>query len=212
MRRSAVQGSHRLDTTSYLPFLEGVLTPGRLDHSLGVMREMEDLMQVYALDRDRAPVTGLLHDAAKDLRPEQLVGLVEEAAIKILHPCEWHPLYLHGPVSAYLVCRELEITDPVILETISMHTYYGGGTDFTMPMLWCLRFADLLEPTREWPGIEKLREMVYAGEMEKGALLQTGWLIELFEENDTPVHPNMIRVHQELLSKLNADENFFRRW
>ena len=38
-----------------------------------------------------------------------------------------------------------------------------------------------------------------------------GQKIELFEENGTPVHPNMSRVHQELMSKLNVDESFFQR-
>ena len=157
-------------------------------------------------------MTGLLHDVAKDFQPEQLVDLVKEAGIKIHHPCDWNPLYLHGPASAYLVRRELGVADPVILDAISMHTYYGGGTDFSVPMLWCLRFADLVEPTREWQGVEKLREMAYAGEMERGALLQTGWLIEWLEQNGTPVHPNMHRVHQELLSRLGVDDGFFRRW
>lgn len=51
----------------YLPFLKGLLTPPRLQHSLGVMRVMAELAPIYSLDRAQAMTVGLLHDAARDL-------------------------------------------------------------------------------------------------------------------------------------------------
>lgn len=184
----------------YLSFLKHRLTPQRLQHSLNVMQVLDDLSKVYSLDRERARDVGILHDAAKELPLEQQMELVEEAKIRLYHPCDQDPLYLHGPVGAYLVSRELGITDRLILDTISVHTYYGDGVGLS-PLCWCLRFADLVEPMRkwrDWPVIRKLRELAYSGRMEEGALLQTSWLVEWFEENGTPVHPNMRRICQEL--------------
>jgi len=57
--------------------------------------------------------------------------------------------------------------------------------------------------------VSKLREIVYAGRLDEGALLQTGWLIEWFEEDGKPVHPNMERVYQELSAKLEVPSDFF---
>jgi HD superfamily phosphohydrolase YqeK len=110
---------------------------------------MGELAGVYGLDRGQAELTGLLHDAAKDMEPERQLSLAEEAGVDIRHPCERDPFYLHGPIGAYVVSKHLRIDDPAVIRAIAMHTWCGEraeGLDF--PLLWCLRFADLLEPTR----------------------------------------------------------------
>jgi predicted HD superfamily hydrolase involved in NAD metabolism len=190
----------------YISFLKKVLTPSRLQHSLGVMQVMGELTDVYALDREKAITAGLLHDAGKDLPPAQQQQIIQEAGIEIDFPCDHnYLLYLHGPAGAYFVQKELGITDPLIIDAISMHTFYGNGENYDTPFLWCLRFADILEPNRNWSSVRwfrdgqsRLRQVVYAGKLEEGAFLQTGWLIKMFEENSFPVHPNIRRVFREL--------------
>jgi HD superfamily phosphohydrolase YqeK len=162
-------------------------------------------------------LVGLLHDAAKDLAPAQQTTLVRESGIELRHACEsnWG-LYLHGPAGAYLIRKQLGISEPLILDAIAMHTYCGGGKHFDAPINWCLRLSDILEPNRDWSdvrllrrGVRKLREVVYAGRLDEGALLQTGWLIEWYEEEGKPVHPNMERVYHELSAKLEVPSDFF---
>lgn len=205
-----------MNTKYHLSFLQATLTPKRFEHSLGVMQVMGELAKVYEIDREKSLTTGLLHDAAKDLTPAQQAEVMSQANIEILYECELdYSLYLHGPVGAHFVQRELGITDPAILSAIRMHTYYGSGTAFNEPMCWCLRFADILEPTRDWGhvrwlrnGIPRLKETVYAGRMEEGALLQTGWLMKWFSEEGLPIHPNMKRVYEELSAALEVDDSF----
>jgi predicted HD superfamily hydrolase involved in NAD metabolism len=190
-------------TERYLPFLKRLLTPQRLQHSLGVMAVMGELAEIYSLDCTRAVTTGLLHDAAKDLEPERQLALAEEGGIELCYPCERDPLYLHGPVGAYLVSKELGITDPLILDAIATHTYYRNGADFHAPFFWCLRFADVLEPGRKWgwARLGEFRNAVYAGRMQEAALLHGQWLIGWFPEIGVPVHPNMVKSIQELSAK-----------
>lgn len=205
-----------MSTRRYLAYLKERLTPGRFDHSLGVSQLMGDLALVYGLDREQSLTTGLLHDAAKDLTPTQQAEVVSEAEIEIRYECELdYSLYLHGPAGAYVVQHELGITDKVVLDAIEMHTYYGNKVTFDDPICWCLRFADILEPNRTWSnvrwlrdGVPLLREVVYAGRMAEGALLQTGWLVKWFSEAGMPVHPNMMRVYQDLLALLKLDDSF----
>ena len=201
------KGSCHLNTERYLAFLESVLTPERLRHSLGVKCVMKELAGVYSLDREQAQLTGLLHDAAKDMESEHQLALAEEGGVDIGHPCERDPFYLHGPVGAYVVSRQLGIGDPTVLSAIALHTWCGeggGGLDF--PLLWCLRFADLLEPTRgDWRWKRELRDLAYAGWLEEAALFETRLLIGWFEENGTPVHPNMVQVCEHLSAKLGVD-------
>jgi len=196
----------------YLPFLRSLLTPSRLQHSLGVMQVMAELTPIYSLDRAQAMTAGLLHDSARDLSSEYQLALVEEAGIELLDPCEQHPVYLHALVGAYLVAKELGITDRLILDAIAAHSYAGNGHNIDAPLSRCLRFADILAPIQEWKGMKKLRSVVYARRTDKAALLQCGWLIEYFQEQRVPVHPNLARQYQALVSKLAITESFFDRW
>lgn len=193
---------------AYLHFLERVLTPGRLRHSLGVMQMMDELTAIYPLNREKALTAGLLHDAAKELAPEARKQIIQEAGIQI--QTDWerdYVNYMHGPVSAYFIQRELGICDPLVLDAITMHTFCGEGENMEAPLVWCLRFADILEPNRKWNEMAhlirdrepQLRRLVYAGHMTEAALLQTDMLIRFYEETGHPVHPNMRRIYHEKL-------------
>lgn len=197
---------------SYLSFLKSLLTPSRLQHSLGVMRVMAELTPIYSLDHVQAMTAGLLHDAARDLNSEHQLALAEEAGIELRDPCEQHPVYLHALVGAYLVAKELGITDRLILDAIAAHSYAGNGHNFDASLSRCLRFADILAPSQKWQGMKKLKGVVYARRTEEAALLQCGWLIEYFQEQRVPVHPNLARQYQVLVSKVAVTESFFERW
>ena len=176
------------------------------------MKVMADLSEVYRLDSAKAMMAGLLHDAARDFTSLQLLTTAGEAKIKFSHPCEQHPVYLHAPVSAYLVSKELGVTDQLVLDAISTHSYVNTRDNFDVLFCWCLRAADILAPVQEWKGMRKLKSIVYAGRMEEAALLQSGWLIEYFEEQSIPVHPNLVKKFQALSAKLSVTNSFFARW
>ncbi len=195
----------------YLPFLKSLLTPSRLHHSLGVMQVMAELTPIYALDRAQAMTAGLLHDAARDLSSERQLALAAEAGIELRDPCEQHPVYLHALVGAHLVAEKLAITDRLILDAIAAHSYAGNGHNFDAPLSRCLRFADLLAPSQEWHGMNKLKRVVYARRADEAALLQCRWLIEYLKEQRVPVHPNLARQYHALVSKLAVSESFFDR-
>jgi len=201
-----------MDAEQYLPLLKRVLTPERLRHSIGVMRVMEELAGIYPLDRTRARITGLLHDAAKDLDRRKQLTLVREAGIQLQDPCDRLPVYLHAPASACLVSKEWGISDRLLLDAISMHTYCGDGPDFDAPLSRCLRAADILAPTHQWNGMQRLRSEVYSGHLEEAGLLQLRWLIEYLEELGLPVHPDLRARCLDAVEELSPPDDFFTRW
>lgn len=191
----------------YVPFLEGVLTLSRLKHSIGVMQVMRELSKIYGLDEERALITGLLHDTAKDLSIEQVAEIVTEAHITFHEPCEKdYTLYLHGPVGALFVKKELGVTDPEVLDAIYRHTWVGKIEAFEPALVWCLRFSDILEPNRKWDGnaqkiregAPRLRETAFAGKLKEAALIHTEMVIGFFKDIDAPVHSNYYRVYKAL--------------
>ena len=204
----------------YILFLEEVLTPRRLEHSIQVMEVMVELTPIYDLDPGRAMAAGLLHDAAKDLTPKKQSQLIRESGIHFYHECDHnYLLYLHGPVGAAFIERDLGIEDPLLLAAIESHTSYGITPYFDHPLCWCLRFADVIEPTRNWRdeptiqgNIHRLRKLVFEGRMSAGIVFQTGMLMRWFKEKGFPIHPNMIQANARFTEKLQAEERSFAKF
>lgn len=196
----------------HLPFLANALTAPRLQHSLGVMQVMDELAEIYDLDRTQALLAGLLHDAAKDLSVERQLALAEEAGIAFEYECERHPVYLHAPVGAYVVSQELGITDDLVLDAIATHSDSGDKVDADRRFQWCLQAADILAPISAWHGMQKFKSVVYAGQLPEAALLRCGWLLEYFETAGVPIHPNLEKKYQTLSGQLQVTSSFFERW
>ena len=177
---------------------------------MGVMQTMAEMADIYSLDRQKAETIGLLHDAAKDLSKEVIDRIIKEGKIRIQHNCEMdYDNYLHGPVGAYLIQKEFEITDQEIIDAIYVHTFCDCDRNFNNPLSWCLRISDLIEPNRDWTkmgwmdvGVKELRKVALQGHMKEAALIHLNLVIKLFKTNTVTIHPNIYRCIDELSSNL----------
>jgi predicted HD superfamily hydrolase involved in NAD metabolism len=186
----------------YLIFLQEHLTPDRIKHSLEVVTVMADLVDIYSFDRCQALTAAVLHDAAHDFTNEQLLAYAGQAGIKISHPSEVHPLYIHGPVSAAFIQAELGIDDQAILDAIFTHSFMENGSNFHSPLAWCLRFADMLAASRTWKDYQyKLKPLVYSGELHQAACMAMEWVVDLHRSLGNPVHPRLLEIREELTRK-----------
>lgn len=195
----------------YGEFLKTRQCEYRTNHSLEVMEMMGELSCIYTLDSEAAMTAGLLHDAARDFGDEKLKQKVEEWGVVLDHPCEEHGAYLHAKIGAELIQRELGLDDDLILDAVSSHSYGNGGNHYDSNLAWCLRLADKLTPSREWPGLVKLRQMLLSGRLEESALLAGRWMMEYFESAKIPVHPNHRNSLEKLSLKLSKPPEFFER-
>lgn len=161
---------------------------------------MTELASIYELDKTTASMCGILHDVAKEFPLERQLAIARKNNILLVSEYDRHPLFLHGPVGACYIAEELDITDRLIWDAIVHHSYLGNGNALSPRLCWCLRFADILEASRDWQDIKKqLKPVVYSGDMQEGAYLLMQWAISFHESISVPVHPNMRRVFQELV-------------
>jgi len=185
----------------YLTYLTQHLTPARLEHSLGTMQVMDTLAPLYGLEPVAAHIAGLVHDAGKELPYAQMVSIAQEIHFPMDEPVNRDPLYLHGPCSAYVAQHELGVEDPFVLEAIFRHTYVGDGPVQSPVFCWCLRFADMLEPGRDWQDLRALlKPLVFAGRMGEAARTLMDWLLPFLESKEITPHP----TQWTLLRKLDS--------
>jgi len=183
----------------YRAFAQKVLTPQRFQHSVDVTQVMEDLTPIYGLDPEIAQTIGLLHDVGKELDAKTQLTLAQEAGLVFVDECENDPVYLHGPIGAYRIANELGVTDPIVLDTIARHAFFGAGSAVAPAYFWCLRFGDMLEPQRDWTEVrQQLAPLIYGGQMLEAAYHQVQWNIHFFHARHMPVHPQMQRAYEAL--------------
>lgn len=171
------------------------LPANRYYHSVAVARSAVGLAHHYGQDSQVAEVAGMLHDYARDLDTQKLVAIAKEQQL-ITHPVEYLiPVVLHAPVGAFLVARDLAIKDKRVLRAIRYHTV--GAADMT-DLEKIVFLADLVEPSRRFPGVEDLRQMVWE-DLNKAMLLALDCTIMYVLTKGQPLHPHTVEARNALL-------------
>ena len=169
----------------------------RYEHTLRVADTAEDLALAHGLDAERARLAALLHDAAREMGPEEFLKLADTSNLKVGDPERQSPKLLHGPVAAELARRELGIDDGEVLEAVMAHTTGRPGMG---PLALVLYVADKIEPAREYPSVEHLRRLARE-DLDGAALEALRRAMAHNEERGKATHP----ASRKMLDWLEAD-------
>lgn len=145
------------------------LSQKRYSHVCGTMRAAAELSQLWKQDAAKAQIAALLHDCAKCLPPlvqEVLSG--DETGIV--------PVY-HAFAGAVVARMDYGITDAEVLRAIRLHTTGDWGMTSFDALIYA---ADLIEPMRDFPGVEEYRNRISPDldAFMRYALLRVSQLIE----------------------------------
>ncbi len=166
------------------------LSEKRYAHTIRVADTAERLAAVHGLDRRRTRLAALLHDAAREVPPEEYLLLAEEWNIPIGDPERESPKLLHGPVAAELARTKLGVEDGEVLDAVRVHTV--GGPEMG-PVALALYVADKIEPDRDYPSVNRLRKLaekdLYAAARE--ALQRAR---DYNEQRGRPTHPVSLKT------------------
>ncbi len=178
-------------------FARSRLSERRYEHTLRVADTAEDLALAHDLEADKARLAALLHDAAREMGPEEFLKLAERWHLQVGDPEQQSPKLLHGPVAAELARRELGIDDGEVLEAVKAHTTGKPGMG---PLALVLYVADKIEPARDYPSVGRLRKL--AGEdLRRAAEESLQRAIAHNEERGKATHPASLKM----LDWLEAD-------
>jgi predicted HD superfamily hydrolase involved in NAD metabolism len=137
-------------------FARARLSEKRFGHTLRVADTAADLARIHRLDEDRVRLSALIHDAAREIGPEEFLRLAQEWTLPVGEPERQSPKLLHGPVAAELARRELGVRDEEVLEAVRVHTTAKPEMG---PLALTLYVADKIEPARDYPSVERLRKV-----------------------------------------------------
>jgi predicted HD superfamily hydrolase involved in NAD metabolism len=173
------------------------LSERRYEHTLRVADTAEDLALAHDLDAQRARLAALLHDAAREMGPEEFLKVAQEWHLKVGDPERQSPKLLHAPVAAELARRELGVDDEEVLEAIRAHTTGRTGMG---PLALVLYVADKIEPARDYPSVGRLRTVARL-DLNGAAAESLRRAIAHNEERGKATHPASL----EMLDWLEAD-------
>ena len=179
-----------------------LLKPKRVAHVLGCEQEAMRLALRYGADVSDAAEAALLHDITKKCELAEQLILCEKYGIIADKLESTSTKLLHARTGAALARDCFGVSDAV-RDAIRWHT--TGKADMTL-LEKIIYMADYIEPTRDFPGVERLRELAYDNLDEALVLGLKMSLEDIISRSETP-HENTMRALQWYESACSKKEN-----
>lgn len=131
-----------------------ILSEKRYIHSVGVMKKAEELAKKYGIDVNKARLTGLAHDIAKEMSKEEMLKYIKEHDSEIDEFEAEHMGLLHGKIGAEY-CKEKYDFSEDMQKAIKYHTTGKPEMDDLAKIIF---IADKTEEGRTHIDFEKVAE------------------------------------------------------
>ena len=181
--------------------METVMPEKRLRHCLGVEKAARELAERFGLDVEKAGLAGLLHDYAKKVSDEEFLSLIDKYQ---LDPDlkNWGNKVWHGMVGIYKIQEDLGIEDAEILRAIEVHTV-GSGTMSELDKV--VYVADYIEHNRDFPGVDKARELAQQS-LNQAVAYETARTVEHLAHKGMPIYPQTLETYNAFVGYLKEIE------
>jgi predicted HD superfamily hydrolase involved in NAD metabolism len=160
------------------------LSPELYLHCSGVADTAVSLAAMLDCNQEKARQAGWLHDCAREWSAEKLKNFARQNGIDADPFSQRHPILLHAPVSA-AQAHAMGISDSEVLSAIRNHTLGYRGMSILEQIIYV---ADKIEPGRNYPGVDELRQTV-RNDFHQGLLLVASQSITYVLSKNQPIHP-----------------------
>ena len=182
-----------LSLSKLRPVALSYLKHKRIPHVLGTEQEAIRLAERYGADVGKARVGALLHDCTKKLDLAEQLALCNRYGIP-LDDMERKTLKLLHAKTGAAIARDLFGVDDEIYGAILWHTTGRAGMTLLEKILY---LADYIEPSRDFPGVDKLRAVCYK-DLDAGLLMGLEMTIGEMNALGSPVHRATIEARDAL--------------
>lgn len=183
-----------MDRNKALSIVKEQLPEKRFEHTVRVMETAIPLAVQFGIDEKKAELAAIFHDYAKYRPKEEMKQwiLKEKLPFDLL---QFHHELWHAPVGSLLVKKEVGITDEEILDAIKYHT---TGRAKMKPLEKVIYLADYMEPGRNFPGVEKVRELAHK-DLDSAMIQALKNTIQYLISKDQPIYPDTFHTYNDLI-------------
>ena len=172
-----------------------LLHPNRVNHVLGCRDTAVALAKQWGAEETDAARAALLHDITKALGPQHQLTLVEEYG-KILDDfSRENPKVLHA-LTGSLVAERIFGENEQVVQAVRWHT---TGRPYMSLLEKIIYVADYMEPNRNFPSVERLRQLAFT-DLDEAVRQGVELTISMLKKQGSRVSP----VGEETLSWLNG--------
>ena len=172
------------------------LSDKRYEHTLNVKKMAVKLAKRHGVDKDKAALAALLHDAAKEISKDEMRALMRQYP-QYAEGGETRPTPVwHGICAAILARTQWGVEDEAVLSAIACHTAGKAGMSKLDKVVY---LADMTSKERDWPGVGKLRKLELKD-------LDAAMLAALRQTNDfvlsqgKPLDPESAAAYEDILN------------
>ena len=175
----------------------------RFNHTLGVVSEAERLAPKFGVDVQKAKLTALLHDCAKNLDEatgENFFVLCQKYGVKLDECAKNESALVHAFLGAAVAYKEYGIEDNEILEAIYYHTTARANMT---PLEKLIYIADMTEPGRTIEQAKEIRRLV-EDNIDEALIYAIGCSIKHVIKKGTLIHPDSVHALNYLIEHRRA--------
>ena len=179
--------------------LQQSLKPKRYEHSVRVYRTALKMAEHYHADEEKVAVAALIHDCGRQIPKEDSVARAKELGIPVDPVEEAQPILLHAKLGVYYAIHKYGIS-PEESEVLDAIRYHSTGTADMTQTAKIVFLADLIEPGRDFEGVEEIREASFQ-DLDRGMLLSYDNTIRYLLENGLLIHPDAIAGYNQMAAR-----------
>ena len=165
--------------------LPAFIKPERMAHVLGCRDMALELAKRWGADPEKAQRAALLHDITKALDGTPQLTLCRGLGILLDDFSKNHPKTLHA-FTGSLVAERIFGEKSDVVQAIASHTTGKPGMNTLEQIIY---IADMMEMTRTYPGVEKLRSLAFS-DLEAAVKMGISNTIEILKARGEDIHPD----------------------
>lgn len=184
-----------MNKESIISYIEKNFTEKRRVHTYAVRDTAMKLAEVYGADKEKAEIAALFHDMFRGTSEAVINMYVRQLGLpeRYLN----NPNLAHGKIAAIIMKRDYGIEDEDIINAVDYHTTGRAGMSLLEKIIY---LADAIEPNRNYPTVDELREMAYKG-LDAAVIKSLENSISYIESKGLYLDPDTVLARDYLLGK-----------
>ena len=185
--------------------LQQSLKAKRYEHSIRVYETALKMAEHFHADKQKVAFAALLHDCGRQVPKEKSVAKAKELGIPVDPVEEAQPILLHAKLGVFYAVHKYGVNtnDAEVLDAIRYHSTGMANMTETAKIVF---LADLIEPGRDFEGVEEIREASFQ-DLDRGMLLSYDNTIRYLLEDGLLIHPDAIAGYNQLTAKCKIAQN-----